>query len=116
MGRPDFWDDQVAAARITTEHARVTRKLEPWGRLSETLADAHELVDLDDPSLEDEIAEQLLPLSTELAELQEEALFNGEYDAGDAVLTINAGTGGTDAQDWAEMLLRMYQRWAADRG
>jgi peptide chain release factor 2 len=51
-----------------------------------------------------------------LAELQEEALFTGEYDAGDAVLTINAGTGGTDAQDWAEMLLRMYQRWAADRG
>ena len=54
--------------------------------------------------------------SRELAQLQEDALFTGEYDAGDAVLTINAGTGGTDAQDWAEMLLRMYLRWAADRG
>ena len=51
-----------------------------------------------------------------LAKLQEDALFNGKYDGGDAVLTINAGTGGTDAQDWAEMMLRMYQRWAADRG
>ena len=57
-----------------------------------------------------------MPLRVELAKLQEDALFNGRYDAGDAVLTINAGTGGTDAQDWAEMVLRMYQRWAADRG
>ena len=115
MGRPGFWDDQTEAARISTEHSRVTRKLERWERLSRELADARELAELD-PSLEDEVAEQLQPLSAELAELQEEALFTGEYDAGDAVLTINAGTGGTDAQDWAEMLLRMYQRWAADRG
>jgi peptide chain release factor 2 len=115
MGRPGFWDDQAQAARISTEHSRVTRKLERWERLSRELADARELAALD-PSLEDEVAEQLQPLSTELADLQEEALFTGEYDAGDAVLTINAGTGGTDAQDWAEILLRMYQRWAADRG
>jgi peptide chain release factor 2 len=114
MGRPGFWDDQAKAARISTEHSRVTRKLERWERLSRELADAQELAELD-PSLEAEVAEQLQPLSAELAELQEEALFTGEYDAGDAVLTINAGTGGTDAQDWAEMLLRMYQRWAADR-
>ena len=60
--------------------------------------------------------EQLAPVRAELARLQEEALFNGEYDGGDAVVTINAGTGGTDAQDWAEMLLRMYLRWTADRG
>jgi peptide chain release factor 2 len=116
MGRPDFWDDQAHAARISTEHSRVTRKLERWEQLSEALAESRELVELDDPSLDDEIAEQLRPLATALSELQEEALFTGEYDAGDAVLTINAGTGGTDAQDWAEILLRMYQRWAADRG
>jgi peptide chain release factor 2 len=115
MGRPGFWDDQAEAARITTEHARATRKLERWERLSREVEDARELAELD-PSLETEVAEQLEPLQAELAQLQEDALFTGQYDAGDAVLTINAGTGGTDAQDWAEMLLRMYQRWAADRG
>src|SRR5205807_8819037 len=64
----------------------------------------------------DEIAASLAPLRAELDRLQEDALFNGEYDAGDAVVTIHAGTGGTDAQDWAEILLRMYMRWATDRG
>ncbi len=114
MGRPGFWDDQAEAARISTEHSRTTRKLERWERLSRELAEARELAD--DPDYEDEVAEQLGPLLAEFAQLQEDALFTGEYDAGDAVLTINAGTGGTDAQDWAEMLLRMYERWAADRG
>jgi peptide chain release factor 2 len=115
MGQAGFWDDQAEAARITTEHSRVTRKLERWERLSREVEDARELAALD-PSYEDEVAEQLEPLIAELAQLQEDALFTGQYDNGDAVLTINAGTGGTDAQDWAEMLLRMYERWAADRG
>ncbi len=57
-----------------------------------------------------------MPISAELSRLQEDALFNGTYDAGDAVVSINAGTGGTDAQDWAEMMLRMYLRWSSDRG
>ena len=69
-----------------------------------------------DGELGAEIGESLAPLQRELERLQEEALFNGEYDAGDAVVTIVGGTGGTDAQDWAEMVLRMYLRWAADRG
>jgi peptide chain release factor 2 len=115
MGRSDFWDDQAEAARVSTEHARVTRKLDRWERLSREVTDARELYELD-PSLEDEVADQLGPIREELARLQEEALFTGKYDAGDAVLTVNAGAGGTDAQDWAEMLLRMYLRWAADRG
>ena len=63
-----------------------------------------------------EIETSIVPLRRELDRLQEDALFSGEYDAGDAVVTIHAGTGGTDAQDWTEMLLRMYLRWAADRG
>jgi peptide chain release factor 2 len=58
----------------------------------------------------------LTPLRQELDRLQEAALFDGEYDAGDAVVTLQSGTGGTDAQDWAEMMLRMYERWAANRG
>src|SRR5689334_25278587 len=69
-----------------------------------------------DGGMEDEIAASIAPLRHELDRLQEDALFTGEYDGGDAVVTIHAGTGGTDAQDWAEILLRMYLRWAADRG
>ncbi len=115
MGASGFWDDQAAAARISTEHARVSRKLERYDRLRREYDDAKELYALD-PELADEVEEQLAPLRAEVAQLQEDALFTGRYDAGDAVLSVNAGTGGTDAQDWAEMLLRMYQRWAADRG
>jgi peptide chain release factor 2 len=115
MGAPGFWDDQQGAARISTEHARVTRRLERYERLRSELGDARELYELD-PSLEDEIRSQLGPVSDELSRLQEDALFDGKYDAGDAVVSINAGTGGTDAQDWAEMLLRMYLRWSSDRG
>jgi peptide chain release factor 2 len=115
MGEPGFWDDQERAAQISTEHARVARRLERYRRLAREYEDAKELLALDS-SLESEIAEQLRPIQSELERLQEDALFTGEYDAGDAVVTIHAGTGGTDAQDWAEMLLRMYLRWAETRG
>ena len=63
-----------------------------------------------------EIETSLRPLEGELERLQEDALFSGEYDAGDAVVTIQSDAGGTDAQDFTEMLLRMYERWAQDRG
>src|SRR5438128_2377608 len=115
MGEPGFWDDQERAARISTEHARVTRKLDRYERLLRDYDDARELLSLDG-GMEEEIARSLQPLQRELERLQEDALFTGEYDAGDAVVTIHSGTGGTDAQDWAEILLRMYLRWAADRG
>jgi peptide chain release factor 2 len=115
MGAPGFWDDQAAATSVSTEHSRVTRKLERYERLQREYEDARELFALD-PSLEDEVGAGLAPVEAELARLQEDALFDGQYDAGDAVLEIHAGTGGTDAQDWAEMLLRMYQRWTSDRG
>ena len=115
MGEPGFWDDQAKAAAISTEHSRVVRKLDRWERLSREVADARELIELE-PELEGEVAEQITPIRAELERLQEDALFNGRYDGGDAIVSINAGTGGTDAQDWAEMLLRMYLRWTADRG
>jgi peptide chain release factor 2 len=69
-----------------------------------------------EPDLAGDIESQLQPLRAELERLQEDALFDGEYDGGDAVVSIHAGAGGTDAQDWAEMLLRMYLRWSSDRG
>ena len=115
MGTPGFWDDQARAASVSTEHARATRKLERYESLRREVDEAAELLELE-PELEAEVAEQVAPVREELARLQEEALFDGEYDAGDAVVTITAGAGGTDAQDWAEMLLRMYLRWTAARG
>ena len=115
MGEPGFWDDQARAARTSAEHARVARRLERYERLAADFDDARELYELD-PELGEEITSSLVPIRRELDRLEEDALFNGEYDGGDAVVTIHSGEGGTDAQDWAEMLLRMYQRWAADRG
>jgi peptide chain release factor 2 len=115
MGRPGFWDDQQRAAKISTEQSRLTKRLDRYARLRREYDDARELLEMDG-ELGAEIGESLAPLQRELERLQEEALFNGEYDAGDAVVTIVGGTGGTDAQDWAEMVLRMYLRWAADRG
>ncbi len=114
MGVPGFWDDQAAATRISTEHSRATRKLERYERLQREYEDSKELLELGEDEVE--IAQLVSQLEKELARLEEDALFTGEYDAGDALLEIHAGTGGTDAQDWAEMLLRMYQRWATDRG
>ena len=115
MGEPGFWDDQQAAARISTDHSRLSKRLERYRRLTREYEDAAELLAMDG-EMADEIAASIVPLRRELERLQEDALFTGEYDGGDAVVTIHAGTGGTDAQDWAEILLRMYLRWAAERG
>jgi len=114
MGAPGFWDEQASAARISTEHARITRKLERYERLRSEYDDAEELLGLGED--ESAIAEIAGSLERELERVREDALFTGQYDVGDAVLEIHAGTGGTDAQDWAEMVLRMYLRWASDRG
>jgi peptide chain release factor 2 len=115
LGAPGFWDDQQRAARVSAEHARLTKRLERYERLSRDYEDARELFAMDG-EMADEIAASIEPLRRELNRLQEDALFTGDYDGGDAVVTIHAGTGGTDAQDWAEILLRMYLRWASDRG
>ena len=116
MGAQGFWDDQAEAARISTEQARTARKLDRYQRLTREYEDATELLALGDGDLGAEIDELVGSLEQELGRLQEDALFTGKYDAGDAILEIHAGTGGTDAQDWAEMLLRMYERWLSNRG
>ncbi|HWH06575.1 MAG TPA: peptide chain release factor 2 [Gaiellaceae bacterium] len=115
MGEPGFWDDQQTAAAVSSEHSRLTKRLARYERLNGEYEEALALLELD-PEMADELATHVEPLRAELALLQEDALFSGEYDGGDAVLSIHAGTGGTDAQDWAEMLLRMYLRWAEKRG
>jgi peptide chain release factor 2 len=115
LGRPGFWDDQQRAAQVSTEHARLTKRLERYQRLRGEYEDAAELYAMDG-DMAAEIADTLVPLERELERLQEDALFTGEYDGGDAVVTIQADAGGTDSQDFAVLLLRMYLRWAADRG
>jgi peptide chain release factor 2 len=115
LGTPGLWDDQQRAARISSEHARLTKRLDRYESLLRDYDDARQLFGMDG-DLADEIAGQIEPIQRELNRLQEDALFTGEYDGGDAVVTIHSGTGGTDAQDWAEVLLRMYLRWASDRG
>jgi peptide chain release factor 2 len=114
MSAPGFWDDQGSASRVSTEHSRLMRKLDRYERLRSEYEDAREFHELGED--ESAIVEMVASLERELERMREDALFDGQYDAGDAVLEIHAGTGGTDAQDWAEMLLRMYLRWAADRG
>ena len=115
MGEPGFWNDQQGAAQISSEHSRVQRRLERYERLRREYDDAKELLAMDG-DMAAEIETSLQPLESELERLQEDALFSGDYDAGDAVVTIQSDAGGTDAQDFTEMLLRMYERWAQDRG
>ena len=117
MAEPGFWDDQKRAARLSSEQARLSRRLERYDALVGEEGDLRELLAIasDDGEL-GEVAEATAALRRQLQRVEEDALFTGEYDAGDAVVSIHAGEGGTDAQDWAEMLLRMYLRWAANRG
>jgi peptide chain release factor 2 len=118
MQRPGFWDDQAAAAEISAEHARAQRRLEGFNQLTRDVDDLDELAELaaEDEEMAGELAGQLSSVERRLADLEEERLFSGRFDAGPAVVTINAGAGGTDSQDWAEMLVRMYLRWAERRG
>jgi peptide chain release factor 2 len=115
MGARGFWDDQQHAAQVSAEHARLAKRLDRYESLQRDYDDAAELLAMDG-GLADELETSIVPLRHELERLQEDALFTGHYDAGDAVVTIHSGEGGTDAQDWAEILLRMYLRWAEQRG
>jgi peptide chain release factor 2 len=118
MGAPGFWDDQERAAATSAAHARKLKRLEMFRSLEQDVADLGELAELAeaDPEMAAELNGQLDSLEARLAKLEEARLFSGEYDGGDAVVTVRSGAGGTDSQDWAEMLLRMYLRWAERRG
>jgi peptide chain release factor 2 len=118
MGAAGFWDDQEKAARVSAEHARASRKLSVFRQLESDVEDLEPLAELaeEDPDIAAELEEQIAGVQARLDELEEERLFSGRYDSGDALVTVNAGAGGTDAQDWAEMVLRMEMRWAEKRG
>jgi peptide chain release factor 2 len=118
MEAPGFWDDSERAAKVSAEHSRAARRLEMFKTLASDVADLDGLVEMaaEDSSLQQEIDEQFAAVEERLAALEEQRLFSGPYDSGDALVSVNAGAGGTDAQDWAEMVLRMEMRWAESRG
>jgi peptide chain release factor 2 len=118
MGNAGFWENQERAAQVSSEHARASRRLAGFRELEREVEDLGPLAELaeEDPEIAEELEEQVAEVERRLAELEEQRVFSGPYDAGDALVTVNAGAGGTDAQDWAEMVLRMEMRWAERRG
>src|SRR5438445_3234435 len=103
---------------MSAEHSRTQRNLDAYRRIESDVDDLEALAELaaEDESLADELREQRDAVAARLSDLELERLFSGPYDAGDAVVTVNSGAGGTDSQDWAEMLLRMLLRFAEKRG
>jgi len=118
--RPDLWEDQDQARKVTTELARVRDDLQVFDGLEARLSEIETLFELGreegDDSVEPEIDAGATALSTDLGKLELRALFSGEHDERDAICEVHSGAGGTDAQDWTQMLLRMFMRWAERRG
>jgi peptide chain release factor 2 len=117
---PDLWDDADHARKVTSEMASVREDVELMDELDGRLSDVQTLHEMareeDDASLEPEIAESSAGLSRDLDKLELRALFSGEHDERDAICEVHSGAGGTDAQDWAQMVLRMIRRWAETKG
>ena len=125
MRAPDFWDDQAQAQSISTRYSRLRSRLDGYQRLVSQVDDLELLLDMSaeetagdglDADAVDEVDRLVADASRTIERLEEQRLFTGEFDAGDAVVSIHPGAGGTESQDWAEMLLRMYLRWAQNRG
>jgi peptide chain release factor 2 len=120
MTLPGFYDDQGKSQKVISEMGEVKNKLERFGKLSTQYEEAQTLLEMieeeNDPSLAAEGEEAVNGVEKSIDELQLMTMLNGEYDHSNAILTFHAGTGGTEAQDWAEMLTRMYTRWAEAHG
>lgn len=118
--QPSFWADSVRANRIMRQLAALKEEVNQWRELERRARDALELaillVETGDETLEEELAQEAEGIDSQLKKLEYSLLFSGEHDSKGAILSIHAGAGGTDAQDWAEMLLRMYLRWAESKG
>jgi peptide chain release factor 2 len=122
---PNLWDDQDHAREVTTELGRLTNDLESFDTLRTSLDDAIVLTEFaseslnegeSDPAVFAELAQAVETLGHAIATLETQSLLSGPYDENEAIVELHAGAGGTDAQDWTEMLLRMYSRWAERRG
>jgi peptide chain release factor 2 len=116
INTPDFWNDPNHAQQVSKQVAGLREQIEDWRRFEHRLNDASELAGLEDESLRTELETEVASLETELDKRSFTAMLSGPYDAEDALLAIHAGAGGTDSQDWASMLMRMYLRWAEQQG
>ena len=121
MASPTFWDDQTAAQKVVGELARLRNLVAPQLELQKKVEDLNALFELadesdDDPELAAELAAETEKLRRHLDKIEIESFLNGPLDANNAIVTIHAGAGGTESCDWAEMLFRMYLRWAERRG
>lgn len=112
----DLWRDTVAAQQVMKELARLQSILQPWIRLNDDILEVEELLEMKDETLQHEIESQIQRMQTDFELLKEQMKFTSPFDDHDALLTLAAGAGGTDAQDWTQMLLRMYTRWAEKNG
>ncbi|MCP4537638.1 MAG: peptide chain release factor 2 [Chloroflexi bacterium] len=113
---PDFWNNSETAQGAMRHLSDLREEVERWNTLEQRVEDALELVTLEDESLYDELIAETESLEQKVSKLEFYLLLSGRYDRSSAILAIHAGAGGTDAQDWTEMLLRMYLRWAESRG
>ena len=113
---PDLWQDPKAAQKLMKETSILKEEVSEWQNLRQTITDTLELAQLEDQSLLPEIEIETDELENEVNKREFEAKLSGQYDRGNALLAIHAGAGGTDSQDWAEMLERMYLRWAERKG
>ncbi|MBW2228990.1 MAG: peptide chain release factor 2 [Deltaproteobacteria bacterium] len=120
MARPDLWDDRENAEKISRAKSSVEAELGLYDRLETSLDDADVLLELADEADDDETRREAVEKFQEIDSVLDDAelaqLLGGEHDAANVILEINSGAGGTDASDWAEMLMRMYIRWAERRG
>ncbi|HET9412484.1 MAG TPA: peptide chain release factor 2 [Candidatus Saccharimonadales bacterium] len=116
MAEPDFWQHAKDAQAVAKRQAKIKALIEPWLSLQTELHEALELAKESDPALLTELSAQAAELGEVFRSLKQNLLFNGRYDGYDAIVRLSAGVGGTDAQDWAQMLLRMYTRWAERAG
>jgi peptide chain release factor 2 len=113
---PSLWSDQARAQKLMKEQAALEGRIKPWRELERVANDLRELLAMNDTSLEQDLEKQLDDAQTEFDRRKTELMFSGPYDDHDALVSIHAGAGGTDAQDWAQMLLRMYIRFAEASG
>ena len=113
---PDFWNNPSEAQKIMKQYNAVKTEVESWRQFSHRLHDAMELAQLDDESLRAELEVEITSIEADLEKRSFTAMLSGKYDHDSAILAIHAGAGGTDSQDWAAMLERMYLRWAEDSG
>src|SRR5688572_28699052 len=116
LAEPDVWNDVSVARSKSQQLAALLQRTDPWRKLETQVKDIQDMLQLEDASLETELAKQLSEADHVYQNLQQDLLFDGPYDNHNAILRLSAGVGGTDAQDWTEILLRMYLRWAEKAG